>query len=1238
MENFINLYKEHIILAEDLGKVNIVEAQTVDKTISAKSLYEKSGLLIYNRTIEKYFNKFNLKAVFFESSPFATTLKNETLVTFTGVWIKDQTFFEFPDKAACFYKIINKTLQENNASIFWHREFFICPQEARCYISKVKKSSIGMESQEYYNNKKTFLSDERNKLIEEPKLEEIINKINPFLEEFEKIYVDEHEKNSNDYSTARLNTINRFKGKLSKNNLLSEMQRNRLNFFRIVDENNSNKESQTFVNNSEFLMDFEKVVYEKSEIVTQSTDVFTLHLVNHRVYHNYFCPNPDNTVSIFISIPILGNPSLHNLTNKGFHGQGAVFFLLIFNEDPLNVNGSFDKAIKDFCNEISFDAKEIIFNYLLQSGFYLFDKARENSIKAAKAAIMSRNMSHNIGSHVLSYLKAKLSSVEEIFKNDEVLQELINNLRSSNIAIHGADIHKYIEKTKYSLELPFLIGLGRFINYLQERQDFIATIATDFIPYLSTVNFKDFIFDELNNDLKIIRHSLAGDNLMKKYISKNIVLDYIARSEGYNRESIKIKYENFDGLNDKICHIGEINEDAYNQPIDGIPKKYVTFLMDTNKYQLKEYKSPTGALSYHVQSDAIPNEKIDVIVFGKTVYKVISKTIDGYGAKDLSHLRELFVDLPGGIIGRQAFFSIMENIVRNSAKHSKNIPRRNNDLEFTIRLLDCNFGDQSYLKVSVTDNTGNASPETVKKLNEYILSPLVDTKGNIIDEHKGLKEMRISAAWLRNQHLDDEDIFFNGLRKFPRFIEVDSDEHLIDKENNYETIKTGSNLSFYFYLLKPQNLAFISTRSQFEVNEINSKLPINSGWKVFTFESYKNHFAKNFRITLIENIFSTEDKNSLKNIVSTRALFFSENIKSADQETIPILWQDYFQNTDNKTNIFYLTCYKKWVTNAYGFITENLIFIGDSGITDNFYQDHLDEKENLKQQIIYDISEQSLISPNKLSDSAYINKLARISIFFIRHYQTNSDFKGFQNIKNRIIELVNSKPGKNRNTAGKHELKFIEGITGNNSTDRLIRHEKINKEWTYRIIESSLSDILIIDERIWDHLVQKYNGNDILDIKNYTLQNDRRISVFNIKLQYDNEIPKEFSIINLKNEVVGTISCEKSDLDPILKFDIKVNFIHHEYHFVLIHQGILDKLYDFFLKTKEDMQKVNDLFKQLTKIFKVNKYGRYIIHSGRSKPYNMPANTAFVNYSSLENAFYDCKLSLSELLHATRYE
>ena len=229
------------------------------------------------------------------------------------------------------------------------------------------------------------------------------------------------------------------------------------------------------------------------------------------------------------------------------------------------------------------------------------------SIKSAKAAIMSRNMSHNLGSHVMAYLKQHLGSVKDML-DKKVLYSLVPSILENKVDL------KNIATTT---EMPFLVGLGRFIGYLQERQDYIATVATDYIPYIAPVNLKDAMYDELNPDLRYARHNDTDD----KNRPSNILLKYIAKSEGLSREEY-----NPNETNDHDIRIG------FKGYKDGAPLK---------------------------------------TTFGE------SRTV----------LRQINLGLPGGLIGRQAIFSIIENIIRNAAKHGV-FDGQDKSLELIIDVID----------------------------------------------------------------------------------------------------------------------------------------------------------------------------------------------------------------------------------------------------------------------------------------------------------------------------------------------------------------------------------------------------------------------------------------------------------------------------------------------------------------------------------------------------------------------
>ena len=363
---------------------------------------------------------------------------------------------------------------------------------------------------------------------------------------------------------------------------------------------------------------------------------------------------------------------------------------------------------------------------------YVYDlvqKSRHEAEKSAKSAIMSRNMSHNLGSHVMSYLKQHLSSVTDII-DDGALFELFEGQQEFESFFKFAKVayeKRFKDKDKTEdVALPFFVGLGRFISYLQERQDFIATIATSYIPYYSTVNFKDAIYDELNPDKRYERHP----KLMGSQKLDNILLGNIARSEGLGRASIKAKNDDIKG--DIVLKFRAFNGDPVEEPLAG------------------------------------------------------QKGSDAY--ESLREMRQYDFSLPGGLVGRQAVFSIVENIIRNAAKHGN--WRQQQNLEVTFDIFNPNFEkDSSRLKAINNDNwsdedlslaevyerfyegasdidenylftvTDNAvlDRQALSKLRKGLNEDYVEESGQMKSANKGLKEIRISSSWIRaiKQEKDD---------------------------------------------------------------------------------------------------------------------------------------------------------------------------------------------------------------------------------------------------------------------------------------------------------------------------------------------------------------------------------------------------------------------------------------------------------------------------------------------------
>ena len=188
--------------------------------------------------------------------------------------------------------------------------------------------------------------------------------------------------------------------------------------------------------------------------------------------------------------------------------------------------------------------------------------------RSAIGSIMSRNGSHNIGSHVLAALSHNVGTMPD----DRVLYQ-----------------------------------------YIQHRMDYIATATTDFPTWSSA--------EKLVN------------GLMRRFLSQRHLLDYIASSEGLH--AYKFQDPN-------------ISVDAEQ--------------LNTIRLRIRNLDK--------LDSNGTPHEFIE--------YKDIKATAD--------FDEDVAVAIPGGVIGGHAFFTILENVIRNAAKHgwAKTSDKQKNYLEIFV--------------------------------------------------------------------------------------------------------------------------------------------------------------------------------------------------------------------------------------------------------------------------------------------------------------------------------------------------------------------------------------------------------------------------------------------------------------------------------------------------------------------------------------------------------------------------
>lgn len=305
-------------------------------------------------------------------------------------------------------------------------------------------------------------------------------------------------------------------------------------------------------------------------------------------------------------------------------------------------------------------------------------KACAYALHSAVGSIMSRNGSHNIGSHVLAALSHNVGTMPD----DRVLYQ-----------------------------------------YIQQRMDYIATVTTDFPTWTQPTMF-------------------VAD-MMKTFLSQRHLLNHIVESEGLKG----FQFQNPNMTDEEWC-------------------------------------SQKNCVKIHIRkmTSSSSCKKYDELI------KYDSK--ERYASVDLKC--DVALAIPGGIVGEHAFFTILENIIRNAAKHSwaslasgekesyKNLElyidfaEKADIVEFEVyaRLPLKGMHDNfPLLERAVVESwvkkferpEGLNHKEQVKfdmmplhhRQQIMLARPFINSQGLLRRENWGLAEMKISAGYLAGSTIED---------------------------------------------------------------------------------------------------------------------------------------------------------------------------------------------------------------------------------------------------------------------------------------------------------------------------------------------------------------------------------------------------------------------------------------------------------------------------------------------------
>lgn len=192
----------------------------------------------------------------------------------------------------------------------------------------------------------------------------------------------------------------------------------------------------------------------------------------------------------------------------------------------------------------------------------------------------------------------------------------------------------------------------------------------------------------------------------------------------------------------------------------------------------------------------------------------ISPTSPSSSESEFDSTTDIPVAIVNDVLGQHALYIILENIIRNTAKHAS--IKEHQEIVFTIEISECEE-DHSLYECIIYDNcflTDTCIENLVYNQNSLLNTSILNEHGVLRENNRGLIEMDICAAYLRK--INPEDIN-SSMYHIPLTIK----EERIFKEDPagkrpliLSALRKGNYLAYKIYLPKPKELLIIDQQGE----------------------------------------------------------------------------------------------------------------------------------------------------------------------------------------------------------------------------------------------------------------------------------------------------------------------------------------------------------------------------------------------------------------------------------------
>jgi hypothetical protein len=410
-------------------------------------------------------------------------------------------------------------------------------------------------------------------------------------------------------------------------------------------------------------------------------------------------------------------------------------------------------------------------------------------------------------------------------------------------------------------------------------------------------------------------------------------------------------------------------------------------------------------------------------------FKPVSNYNDNFYKERRNCIQDIVIGIPGPL-GKHALYSILENYIRNTVKHSPKEKMAGKDVIITLLIHD--DGSDKY-QVLLSDNVSYISDDGLKKLQDGIRTPIKKK------EKLGIQDMKINACLLAGKEITEHNC----------------QELRVAKKRN-------GILYYRFSILKAKKIALFTSKSPLKPLE---KEGIYFYKSLAEFEKVEINQTFQFAVFDTDIIAGPGKLNSISCCFPNRLLINSCNVEENQfvKSGKCILFNDpaLFQVTDADELI--ARCWRIWLSRWTGQGTE----VGVHLYLDQQKNDSPTKEWILKEEIINErLHGIAKFSTWFTEGSSKKSKLKRISdnhILYDRHgWLLKSDYTlaGLNFLNSNSYHLID-----------KNSRDFDRIFNANIGQE--------NTELPFELIESGMFRILLIDERVQERsLISLKSGND----------------------------------------------------------------------------------------------------------------------------------------------------------------